>query len=191
MNYFIWYLGIGTIMMILLYIRSETDQSEDAKSRRKINKLLEPKANKWYEKLLYKLILPVFVMSGSIIFWPIVVIVFVKERIERHINSNNVKKEAERFYVKKEHLLKKLEIEQIEILEQVNDPLKSAPNKPFGFLNPEWEEFKKKIQKNDEIWSFSAVWTSEYDYSYYYTGYVLVKSGIPGDFFLLQEVMYN
>lgn len=191
MNYFIWYLGIGTIMMILLYIRSETDQSEDAKSRRKINKLLEPKANKWYEKLLYKLILPVFVMSGSIIFWPIVVIVFVKERIERHINSNNVKKEAERFYVKKEHLLKQLEIEKIEILEQVNDPLKSSPNKPFGFLNPKWEAFKKKMQKNDEIWSFSAVWTSEYDYSYYYTGYVLVKSGIPGDFFLLQEVMYN
>jgi hypothetical protein len=75
-------------------------------------------------------------------------------------------------------------VEEVEALETVLDPLGAAPNVPFGHLNAAWRAFIEGGTECDELWSFSADWQTAWGNRERRAGYVRVRAGEPGDYFL-------
>jgi len=109
---------------------------------------------------------------------------YIKDRLERRAYKNREKKEPAVFKVKKEHLKEQVSIEDVETLEVVKDPLGTAPEIPFGHFNSAWQEFKRKIQPGNEIWSFSAEWIPKWGSKELKDGYVIVQNNTPKKFFI-------
>jgi hypothetical protein len=97
--------------------------------------------------------------------------------------------EAE-FAVKRAHLQEPLTVAQIEAREAVEDPLRAVPNVPFGHLNAAWKTFIVGVAADDELWSFTARWEMAWAGKAIRSGYVIVRGGVPGSYFLtvLREV---
>lgn len=91
--------------------------------------------------------------------------------------------EAE-FAVKRAHLQEPLTVAQIEAREAVEDPLRAVPNVPFGHLNTAWKTFIAGVAAGDELWSFTARWEMAWGGTEIRSGYVIVRGGVPGGFFL-------
>lgn len=182
--YVIGYLILGTLILTTISVVHRMDNSEDAKSMRRINKLIAPSPKTWHEKILLLIIVPAIAVTLAVLFWPGVVVWIIKNKLSSRAYKNREKKEPEVFKVKKEHLIEKVLIEDVEAQEVIFDPLGAVPEIPFGHLNTAWQEFKEKLQSDDELWLFSANWTHEWGYKEKYNGYVQVKSNIPSDFFL-------
>lgn len=45
-------------------------------------------------------------------------------------------------------------LEEVVVREVVSDPLRAAPDLPFGFLNPHWSAFLSRMDLDDELWAF-------------------------------------
>jgi len=176
-DYIIGYLVTGVVSLLIIYAINRLDNSEEAKDLREIRKRIEPKSKNLKEKIFNDLIIPVIALTLALIFWPAAIIWVIKDRLERRAYENREIKEPEVFKVEKEHLKEQVSIEDVEILEVVSDPLGAAPEIPFGHLNTAWQEFKEKIQPDNELWSFSAQWTSEWGYRDQRLGYATTKSG--------------
>jgi len=92
------------------------------------------------------------------------------------------------FAVEPQNLEERLSVQDIETREMVTDPLNAAPELPFGHMNAGWKEFLAEHNTNDELWSFSAVWQSDWDLAWGFkklrSGYVIVKDGTPGIYIL-------
>ena len=121
--------------------------------------------------------------------WPIAIYWEVKEMIE----TRNVKEATppRMFAVNQDHLLKRWSVGEIEMVEIVSDPLDAAPRLPFGHLNPAWETFKQSIQDGDQLWSFSALWTSEWGRNEVRAGYVVLRGDAIGPHFLTRRVILD
>jgi len=184
MNYIIAYLLLGVLILSIIYISSRMDKSKDAEDLRNIYDLIGRGPKSLKEKILDKLIAPVIAGMLAILFWPGVIIWVIKDRLLKRAYKNKTKSEPEIFKVKQEHLKAQVSIEDIEAMEIVTDPLNAVPEIPFGHLNSVWKSFKAKMQPEDEIWSFSALWISEWGTKDQRTGYVMVKSDRPDNFFI-------
>ena len=184
LDYIIFYFVIGAVCLLILYIITRLDNSEEAKDLREINKLLEPESRNVTELIINKLILPAITLSLALILWPVAVAWIFKDRLDNWFYKDTAEPEPEVFKVKIEHLKEQVTIEHLEALETVRDPLKSAPEIPFGHLNTVWQEFMKKIQPEDELWSFVAEWSSQWGDVEQRKGYVIVRLNIPEDFLL-------
>ena len=75
-------------------------------------------------------------------------------------------------------------MQEVEKREVVIDPLRAAPEMPFGHLNAAWREFLKGHSDSGELWSFSARWQTTWGQKELRSGYVLVENGSPGAHFL-------
>lgn len=62
----------------------------------------------------------------------------------------------------------------------VNDPLKAVPEAPFGHHNAAWQTFLGNLGEEDELWSFSARWETEWKLKLIMAGYVAVRDSEPG-----------
>ncbi len=184
LDYIIFYFVIGAVCLLILYIITRLDNSEEAKDLREINKFLEPESRNVTELIINKLILPAITLSLALILWPAAVALIVKDRLDNWFYKDTAEPEPKVFKVKTEHLKEQVTIEHTEALETVKDPLKAAPEIPFGHLNTVWQEFKKKIQPEDELWSFVAEWGSQWGDVEQRKGYVIVRLNIPEDFLL-------
>lgn len=60
-------------------------------------------------------------------------------------------KEAQVFKVRREYLLEKLSIEEVEMREVVQDPHQAVAGQPFGLLHAVWCALKVKIRPRDEL----------------------------------------
>jgi len=187
MNYIIGYLVLGSFILLIIYIAVRMDNSKDAKELREIREFIKPQSKTWQDILVNKFFVPVIAISLSIIFWPVVVGLTIKDRLEQYAEKNRVEPVPEVFKVKKEHLKEQVSIEIIESQEIISDPLNAVPKLPFGHLNSVWQEFKGKYKADDEIWSFSALWTMKGGGKINYTGYVLVQTDMPKDYFTVKE----
>ena len=95
-----------------------------------------------------------------------------------------VEKKGE-FAVERQHLLELLTVQEAEMREVVTDPLKAAPELPFGHLNAAWQKFIDSRADGDELWSFSAQWRQmTWGRWELRLGYVMVQNGAPGAHFL-------
>lgn len=81
--------------------------------------------------------------------------------------------------------MKKLNPKGSDLLEnQHTDPLKAAPELPFGHLNAAWKEFLNGQADGGELWSFSAHWQTTWGRKELRSGYVMVQDRTPRAHFL-------
>ena len=138
---------------------------------------------KWQARLEYfrdEVLGQIFGVVLVVIFWPLLVVGWLAN-LWRHLRADKVKEK--KFVLKREELVKLYELDEIESLERVKDPLGAVPNLPFGHLNAAWERFKKNILPNDEIWSFAAPFELWGRNGIRY-GYVIFRDGQSGPFWV-------
>lgn len=189
MIYLYWYLGIGTVFLAVIFISHQLRKSP---ADDRLNELLlaaDPRRDRWWWKPLNNVVVPILAAIMILAVWPIAIYWKTKEMID----ARNVK-EAEppkEFAVARDHLLKRWSVGEIETAEIVNDPLGAAPRRPFGHLNSAWETFKQSIQDGDELWSFSAPWTSDWGRNEVRDGHVVLRGEATGPHFLTRWVILD
>ncbi len=182
--YAIGYLIIGALILVAISVVHRMDNSEEAKSMRRIHKIIAPSPKTWHEKLILLIIVPVIAATIAVLFWPVVIVWIINNKLSARTYKNREIKEPDVFKVKNEYLKEQISIEGVEALEMVKDPLGAVPEIPFGHLNSAWKKLKGKIQSKDELWSFSAQWTSEWGYKDLRTGYAIVTEDNVTNFFI-------
>ena len=189
MTYLYWYLGIGALLLAVIFISHHLTK---ASAEDRITDLLlaaDPSSNKWWWTPLNKVIVPIFAAIMILVVWPIAIYWKAKEMIDaRQVKEEEPPKE---FAVTQDHLLKRWSLGEIETAEIFNDPLDAVPRLPFGHLNPAWETFKQSIQDGDQLWSFSAPWTSDWGRNEVRDGYVLLRGQATGPHFLTRWVILD
>ncbi|HMM54213.1 MAG TPA: hypothetical protein PKC23_04235 [Candidatus Desulfobacillus sp.] len=116
------------------------------------------------------------------VFWPVVVIVWLSERLGEWRAARQ--EERSRFRVEPRHLVERLRREEIEARERVIDPLGAVPALPFGHLNAAWRAFLASCPEGGELWSFSASWRNPLGRLEMREGYAVARKGVPLAHFL-------
>ena len=86
--------------------------------------------------------------------------------------------------MERSHLQERLTVPQIEARELVTDPLGAVPNAPFGHLNAAWKNFIEGLDADNDVWSFAASWETPWGRKEIRSGYISVRDGAPGKYFL-------
>ena len=179
MTYLVWYLGIGIVVLLIVYVsnRISTKSKPDFSN---ILESLDPERETWRYKILIKVVVPILAAIAIPLIWPIAVYWKIKDFISK--DEPIPPPEKVEFTVTKDDLRTMLSIETIEQLETVTDPMCSVPNVAFGFLNLGWEAFKAKIQPGDQLWAFEAQWEADYVHQRRYGYAILRTNAIPHHF---------
>lgn len=189
MIYLYWYLGIGAVFLAVVFISHQLTKSP---ADDRLNELLlaaDPSRDRWWWKPLNNVVVPILAAVMVLTVWPIAIYWKAKEMVDaRRIKNEEPPKE---FAVTKDHLQKQWTASEIESTETVVDPLDAAPRIPFGHLNSAWETFKQSIQDGDQLWAFSAPWTSEWGRKEVRDGYVILRGETIGSRFLTRWVFIN
>ena len=114
--------------------------------------------------------------------WPVAVYMKVNEMLQK--KESYEPSEEREFAVEREHLLERLTMQEIEMREVVTDPLKAAPDLPFGHLNAAWQKFLQSKAEGAELWSFASQWQTTWGRKELRCGYAVVQDGAPGTHFL-------
>lgn len=142
MNWWTWYLGIGLLVLVLVVVWD------------------------WYASLYVvsskSLTDRLIVVAAAIVVvpvWPIVLFVQLRD-IAKHIaNPPEKSKKFKKFKVARKHLVKRISVQEVERLERLEllvDPLGAVPDVPFGFLNGAWQQFVNDLRPADSLWVLSA-----------------------------------
>ncbi|SEN95199.1 hypothetical protein SAMN05216404_10913 [Nitrosospira multiformis] len=182
MIYLYWYLGIGVVVLAVVYGAHRLTKEKKSESLRDLLEAVNPDGKKLSYRILNNFVAPVLAVILVVAVWPVVVYMQVKELFQKK-ESNGFPEERE-FAVEREQLLERLTEQEIERREVVTDPLKAAPELPFGHLHAAWQEFLKGRADGAELWSFSARWQTMWGRKELRCGYVVVQDGAPGTHFL-------
>ena len=183
MIYVYWYLGIGILMLPVIYVVHQLTKDKEIESILNLIEAMNPDRDKLSYRLLNKVVAPVLAVILFVAIWPVAVFIKIKE-MRKKSDAENDKVGQREFAVERQHLLERLTIEEVETREIVKDPLKAAPELPFGHLNGAWKRFLGGYPKDGELWSFSAQRQNEWGLKELRSGYVIVQNGTPGAYFL-------
>lgn len=138
-----------------------------------------------WDKILSGLLAPCIAIALLVLAWPLVLWISVAELVKGDQGTlpSNTEKE---FAILDEHLVSELPVGDIELLEDVDDPLGGAPHLPFGHLNFAWEAFKAG-SGNGSFWKFSGKHVGEWDLEWLYEGYAVVKEDGSRPYFLTRQ----
>ena len=182
MIYLYWYLGIGIAVLAVVYGAHRLTKEKESESLRELLDVVNPDRKKLSYRILNNIVAPILAAILVIAVWPVAVYMEAKEMFNKK-DSAKVEEERE-FAVEREHLLERLTVQEIERREVVTDPLKAAPDLPFGHLNAAWQEFLQGKADGAELWSFSAQWQTTWGRKELRCGYVVVQDEAPGAHFL-------
>ena len=182
MIYLYWYLGVGIAVLAVVYGAHRLTKEKESESLRELLEAVNPDRKKLSYRILNNIVAPVLAAILVVAVWPVAIYMKVKEMLQK--KESYVSPEEREFAVEREHLLERLTLQEIERREVVTDPLKAAPDLPFGHLNAAWQEFLQGKADGAELWSFSAQWQTTWGRKELRSGYVLVESGSPGAHFL-------
>ena len=189
MIYLYWYLGIGAVFLAVIFISHQLTKSSADDRLSELLQAADPRRDRWWWKPLNNVVVPILAAAMVLTVWPITIYWKAKEMIDaRRIKNEEPRKE---FAVTEDHLQKQWTTAEIEASETVLDPLDAAPRIPFGHLNPAWEIFKSSIQYGDQLWAFSAPWTSEWGRKEVREGYVILRGETIGPHFLTRWVFID
>ena len=189
MIYLYWYLGIGAVFLVIIFVSHQLTKSPADDQLNELLLAADPRKNRrWWKPLNYAVV-PLLAAAMALTVWPIAAYWKVKEMI--HARSPNNEDPPKEFVVTDDHLQKPHAIADIEAAEKVEDPLGAVPRLPFGHLNPAWETFKKTIHEGDQLWSFSAQWTTEWGNTETRDGYVVLSGGAIRQYFLTRCVFID
>ncbi len=182
MIYFYWYIGIGVVVLAVVYGAHHLKKEKESDSLRELLETVNPDRKKLSYRILNNIVAPVLAAMLVIAVWPVAGFMKVKEMFQK--KESYVSPEEREFAVEREHLQERLTVQEIERREVVADPLKAAPELPFGHLNTAWQEFLKGRAEGSELWLFSARWHTTWGRKELRSGYVVVQHGAPGAHFL-------
>ena len=182
MIYFYWYLGIGAVVLAVVYGAHHLTKKKESDSLRDLLEAVNPDRKKLSYRILNNFVAPVLAAILVVVVWPVAIYLKVKELFQK--KESYVSPEELEFAVESEHLLERLTVEEIERLEVITDPLKAAPDLPFGHLNAAWQEFLQGKADGVELWSFSTQWQTTWGRKELRCGYAVVQDGAPGAYFL-------
>lgn len=182
MIYLYGYLGIGVVVLAVIYGAHRLTKEKESKSIHDLLEAVDPDREKLSYRILNNYIAPVLAAILVVVVWPVAVYMQSKGLSQKE-ESSGLPEERE-FAVEREHLLERLTVQEIEGREAVTDPLGAAPELPFGHFNSAWREFLKGHADGAELWSFSAHWQARWGRKELRYGYVVVQDGAPGAHFL-------
>lgn len=188
MTYLYWYFGIGLpIVLAILY-------GEQRLSKSKSSFFIDlddsgiPNSEKLAYRILYKIVLPLLLFIIVVAVWPLLmysaITHFLQKKKDPELPEQDEFPKIPDFAVECTHMVERLTVQEIEMREFVKDPLKAAPELPFGHLNAAWKKFLNAHSHNAELWSFSAQWPTTWGSRELLRGYVVVRAGAPGPYFL-------
>lgn len=185
MNYFYGYLVTGVLVLMIVYGSHRI--SIRGKEKNSISDLLEsmnPDREKISYRLLNNFVAPFLGSILIVVVWPVAVYMKLRQMyIDKYPPASSVERV---FSVEPANLIEKLTVAEIQNRELVSDPLGGAPEVPFGHLEKAWQKFLQKKGESDSVWSFSALWESNWGRKEEKSGYVFVnnENQNPGTFFL-------
>lgn len=182
MIYLYWYLGIGAVVLAVVYSAHHLKKEKESDSLRELLVAVNPDRKKLFYRVLNNIVIPVLTSILMVAFWPVAIYMQVKEMLQK--KESYVSPDDREFAVKREHLLERLTLREIESREVITDPLKAAPELPFGHLNAAWKEFLQNKADDAELWSFSAQWQGTWGPNELRRGYVMVQDESPVAHFL-------
>ena len=182
MIYLYGYLGIGAVLFLVLYGHHRLSQRNASESLADVLDAIDSHRHPLSHCIVNQVLVPGVAIVLVIVAWPVAVIFKVKARLDQQSRATTA---AERvFRVESQHLLERLSVPEIERREIVVDPLQAVPELPFGHLNAAWQGFLKDCSEDDEVWSFAARWQTQWGRRERRSGYVKVRHGAPGAYFL-------
>lgn len=185
MIYLYWYLGVGVLILAVFFGARRLTESRKPESLSDVHESVNPDRSKLSYRILRNIIAPLMAAVFVVAVWPVAVYVKLKEVLQKR-GRTDVAADRE-FAVEHEHLQEELTSQEVERREVVIDPLKAAPELPFGHLNAAWKRFLDKgAHGGCELWSFSAPWQTVWGRKEMRSGYVMVKDGKPGAYFLTE-----
>ena len=197
MIYLYWYLSIGVLVLAAVYGAHHLSKKKESDSLWELLEAVNPDRKKLSYRILNNFVVPILAAMLVVVAWPVAVYMMVKELFQKeegYVSQEELKlavekegyvsQEERKFAVEHEHLLERLTVLEIERREAVTDPLKAAPELPFGHLNAAWQAFLKGRAEGTELWSFSARWQTTWGHKELRCGYVVVQDGTPGAHFL-------
>jgi hypothetical protein len=186
MTYLYGYLGIGAVLLAIIFIAHRLTKSRNEEQIADLINAFDPRRDRWWWKPLNNVVIPMLAAVMVVVVWPIAIYWKAKEMID--IRQPEIEKPPRKFAVAKEHLQKQWTLAEIEAAEVVLDPLGAAPRTPFGHLNPAWQTFRQSILEDDQLWSFSAPWETDWGRKEIRDGYVVVRGEAIGAHFLTRWV---
>lgn len=206
MIYLIWYLAVGMVILLVVYISHRLSLNHESDREQELINLthelmasLDHTRKTWRDDLLDKIVLPLLAASLILAAWPLALLMLVKNKLfpykeeeellpEREFHKLSPYKEEllpeREFSVARDDLTRQMTIEEIEQQEQVADPMRAVPDLPFGHLNAAWVEFKANLEQQDSIWSFAAQWNPDWGRKEIREGYVILRGDNVGQYFL-------
>ena len=182
MIYLYWYLGVGAVVLVLIAAFHEfTTKKDDNSLNDVLTDLRTERKSLWY-RLLNDVLGPALVGTLIVPFWAVIVFFKVKELVFGEPVRAPI--DEPEFAVTRDDLQTQLSLQEIEQLEMVFDPLRAAPNVPFGHLNTAWKKFCDGMEPHDTLWNFSAHWTCAWGSKDIRQGYVIVRGEEIGPHFM-------
>lgn len=136
MNWWIWYFGIGVLVLGLVVPWHFYSRVFPSFSSGPMDRLISLVAA--------MVVVPI---------WPIVLVIQLKD-IAKHIADPP--KRYVKFRFKRSHRIRRVSVQEAEELERIVDPLDAVPDAPFGFLNGAWRNFLLQMKPIDSLWVISA-----------------------------------
>ena len=185
MRYFYYYLTVGVVVMLVIFVSHRLTLKPGAGLKDDLMDALYPERKRFWYQLLVNRLIPLMAAILMTVVWPIALYMKVKELISDK-SPETLEKDAreKEFAVKSEDILQEMTLAEIAKLEKVYDPTGAAPNVAFGHLNSAWVSFINELQPQDVIWSFSAIWTCSWGIKDLRTGYVIMRDGELGNYFM-------
>ena len=192
MRYFYYYLTVGVVVMLVIFVSHRLTRKPGAGLKDDLMDALYPERKRfWYQFLVNRLI-PLMAAILMTVVWPIALYMKAQELISDKSPEALEKDTKEKeFAVKSEDLLRQMSVAEIEQFEKVYDPMGAVPNVAFGHLNLAWLKFLNSIQSQDAIWSFSATWTCSWGVKDLRTGYVIMRDGYVGNYFMASRKIFE
>ena len=182
MIYLAWYLGIGGVVLVVVYGAHRLEGRDALSSKSELLDALHPERKTLRHRIILGVVVPVLTAVAVVVGWPIAVGLKLKELLTRW--SLGRVPDPEGFVVRKTDLEQSFTIAEIEERERVVDPLGAVPDLPFGHLNSAWRRFVDMQEPGDTVWSFSTRRKSTLGREEWCRGYVWVRSWSRGPAFV-------
>lgn len=182
MIYICWYLGIGLMVLAIVYTVHERTKDNALEELRDRIASFSPNRQTLSYRVLRNFVGPTITGVAIVLAWPVAIYRQIKQLRIRRANAANAEKL--KFKVKSHDLRERLTVQEIETREIVLDPLRAVPELPFGHHNQPWQHFLKNFTEGDELWSFSAQWRPKWPRHELREGYVIAHNGTYGPYFL-------
>jgi hypothetical protein len=190
MIYLYGYLAIGVVVLALVLGEHWLTTRSESKLLDDLLEALDPERVTLSYRILKKWVAPMLGSVAIVLVWPLAAYLKGKDVLDKRRRADSASVEGDiplgrafgverKFEVERSHLQECLTVAQIEARERVTDPLGAVPDLPFGHLHAAWKDFISQSSADDEIWSFTRPWETQWGHKEVRAGYTLMRDGAP------------